>query len=799
LRGKLLVEVDHFKFNSSLAKSDEGVTREGEPSPIKLSLDKDGSEFGRRNLSSGPKSWRAVAERAKRKVESLSFSSTPRAGSNAFEKFFAPQLQSPHKKDGTEQNEKIVESDRPVYGKKPARQDRANRAIPKTWKTPGGGSADQKPSKRSTHLKRVGPNQNHIENNSMKFGKRGKPLISPKAGKKVPTSRDKSHRTTPGQRPGKRPIGKPKRMKSARRAVVPPVKDKPAANRSKSAAANKPMNNSQKSRKAERKKLPKVVGSRKRSSTSESRKSASTSSTRPKTKPKKGKTPFENAQELGVQAKQLEKNKRFGLAFETWSSAVDCLEKGLQNARTTREKRKLKEQIGKFTDNVRRCSKKRKIRREYKMKQAIQLAEQAKKEGRALPPLAAALEEAKRRDEMKNLNSSPIPMEEEKRYSSLSLEQVTTTELSDIIRIDSKKAEKNNEKEEVQAKALSTNIREEMKLKSTNKEDGSGQPINIASIQNTPVKKMYFRDIVGLEKVKFVLYESMILPMIRPEVFTGLRSAPKGVLLFGPKGSGKTSLGQALANEANIAIVHVSFRNIMTTSNPEESIKDAFISAREHERALIFLDELEVLADKESNEKQDEEDIRNVTRELYARLDNLFKGRRSHIFILSATRTPFLLSKQLTNRFEKKFLVSPCSERTRAGVISTLLKDQKHDLIQKDFISIGQKTEGFSRWDLVALARDAAMGSVRETGLNIVSIAASDIPAISMTHFESSIQCIPPTYSEELVQRYMKWNEKSGSKIDFKPGPVFSVLQSKPDKEFSTEKTAVLAAASSLK
>jgi SpoVK/Ycf46/Vps4 family AAA+-type ATPase len=103
-----------------------------------------------------------------------------------------------------------------------------------------------------------------------------------------------------------------------------------------------------------------------------------------------------------------------------------------------------------------------------------------------------------------------------------------------------------------------------------------------------------FRDIAGLEDAKQTVQEVVCWPMKRPDLFTGLRRAPNGLLLYGPPGTGKTLIGKAIAHESGATFFSISSSSLTSKwiGEGEKLVRVLFAVASYHEPAVVFIDEV---------------------------------------------------------------------------------------------------------------------------------------------------------------------------------------------------------------
>ncbi|NXS78554.1 SPAST protein, partial [Erpornis zantholeuca] len=223
-----------------------------------------------------------------------------------------------------------------------------------------------------------------------------------------------------------------------------------------------------------------------------------------------------------------------------------------------------------------------------------------------------------------------------------------------------------------------------------------------------------FDDIAGQELAKQALQEIVILPSLRPELFTGLRAPARGLLLFGPPGNGKTMLAKAVAAESNATFFNISAASLTSkyVGEGEKLVRALFAVARELQPSIIFIDEVDSLL---CERREGEHDAsRRLKTEFLIEFDGVQSSGEDRILVMGATNRPQELDDAVLRRFTKRVYVSLPNEETRLILLKNLLSKQGSPLTQKELAQLARMTDGYSGSDLTALAKDAALGPIRE-------------------------------------------------------------------------------------
>lgn len=277
-----------------------------------------------------------------------------------------------------------------------------------------------------------------------------------------------------------------------------------------------------------------------------------------------------------------------------------------------------------------------------------------------------------------------------------------------------------------------------------------------------------FEDIAGQLLAKQALQEIVILPALRPELFTGLRAPARGLLLFGPPGNGKTMLAKAVAAESNATFFNISAASLTSkyVGEGEKLVRALFAVARELQPSVIFIDEVDSLLCERREGEHDA--MRRLKTEFLVEFDGVQSGGDDRVLVMGATNRPQELDEAVLRRFAKRVYVTLPDEETRALLLQNLLSKHGNPLSKSELTFLSKKTQGYSGSDLTSLAKDAALGPIRELGPQQVrNMAASEMRNIKMKDFEDSLKRIKPSVSPTTLNMYSKWNQDYGDTTAF--------------------------------
>lgn len=217
----------------------------------------------------------------------------------------------------------------------------------------------------------------------------------------------------------------------------------------------------------------------------------------------------------------------------------------------------------------------------------------------------------------------------------------------------------------------------------------------------------------GLEGAKEGLKEAVILPIRFPQLFDETRQPWRGILLYGPPGTGKSFLAKCCSAECKSTFFSISSSDLVSKwmGESEKLIKALFSMARERKPAIIFIDEVDSLCGSRSEGENDSS--RRIKTEFLVQMQGVGNDMDG-ILVLGATNVPWELDNAIRRRFQKRIYISLPDANARSGIFRTKLGKTRNDLTEKDFITLGEQSEGYSGSDCAIVVNEALMMPVRK-------------------------------------------------------------------------------------
>lgn len=258
-----------------------------------------------------------------------------------------------------------------------------------------------------------------------------------------------------------------------------------------------------------------------------------------------------------------------------------------------------------------------------------------------------------------------------------------------------------------------------------------------------------FQDIGDLEEVKKELIDTIIFPLKNPRVASdyGLR-LPRGILLYGPPGCGKTLLMRALAHEAGMNFLYVKSSDILSKwyGESEKRIAELFSEARRSAPCILFFDEFDALG--KSRDRYASDDISpKLLSALLAEMDGL--SNSDGIIVVGSTNMPELIDPALLRpgRFDKILYVPPPDREARKEIFAVHLRDMPltEDV---DYEALADLTEGYSGADIYAVCQEAARMAARDSAMLGIK------RKISTEDLVRAISTVRPSLTPEMLSKF---------------------------------------------
>ncbi|KAM5564008.1 hypothetical protein ABKV19_018565 [Rosa sericea] len=225
-----------------------------------------------------------------------------------------------------------------------------------------------------------------------------------------------------------------------------------------------------------------------------------------------------------------------------------------------------------------------------------------------------------------------------------------------------------------------------------------------------------FDDIGALENVKDTLKELVMLPLQRPELFSkGQLTKPcKGILLFGPPGTGKTMLAKAVATEAGANFINISMSSITSKwfGEGEKYVKAVFSLASKIAPSVVFVDEVDSMLGRRENPGEHEA-MRKMKNEFMVNWDGLRTKDKERVLVLAATNRPFDLDEAVIRRLPRRLMVNLPDAPNREKILRVILAKEDLDP-DVDLEGVASMIDGYSGSDLKNLCVTAAHRPIRE-------------------------------------------------------------------------------------
>ncbi len=276
----------------------------------------------------------------------------------------------------------------------------------------------------------------------------------------------------------------------------------------------------------------------------------------------------------------------------------------------------------------------------------------------------------------------------------------------------------------------------------------------IKDIEPSALREIYvevpekgWEDVGGLEEIKERLKESIEWPLTKPELFKHFGiTPPRGILLFGAPGTGKTLLAKAIAHEAKANFITVKGPELFSkwVGESEKALREVFKKAAQAAPSIIFLDEFESIGGHRTTGAQDGGQVTNrIVDQLLTSLDGV--ESLEGVVVVAATNRPEMIDRALlrSGRFERILHIPPPDEKSRREILKIHTKGMP--MGKFDVVNFAKKMPDYTGADIEAVCREAALIAMR-----------ANKKTITKKHFEDAIGRVRPSVTPEMLEYYQK-------------------------------------------
>jgi len=259
------------------------------------------------------------------------------------------------------------------------------------------------------------------------------------------------------------------------------------------------------------------------------------------------------------------------------------------------------------------------------------------------------------------------------------------------------------------------------------------------------IPRISWSDVGGLEEIKMKLREAVEMPLKDPEAFKrmGIRP-PRGILLYGPPGSGKTLLAKAVATESEANFISIKGPEVMSkwVGESEKAVRMIFKKAKQVAPCIVFLDELDAIAHRRGLDS-DSGVSERVVNQLLTSMDGL--ESLEGVVVIGATNRPDMIDLALlrTGRFDRILQAPAPDKAARHEILKVHTKDMPLEGVDLEELAV--ELERYTGADIEGLCREAAMIALREN---------RKAKKVTMAHFQESMKIVRPSLDEETIKFY---------------------------------------------
>jgi SpoVK/Ycf46/Vps4 family AAA+-type ATPase len=282
----------------------------------------------------------------------------------------------------------------------------------------------------------------------------------------------------------------------------------------------------------------------------------------------------------------------------------------------------------------------------------------------------------------------------------------------------------------------------------------------VVSVQNVS-----WNDIAGLELEKKRIGEVVVYPLLRPDIFQGIRAPSKGLLLFGPPGTGKSMIGKCIASQSKATFFSVSSSSLTSKwiGEGEKLVRAMFAVARKKQPSVIFIDEIDSLLAQRTD--QDHEASIRLKTEFLMQFEGVTSSENDRLLVVGATNRPDALDEAARRRFDKRLMIGLPDDAARMDMVRKHMAGASCNLSEEDLKEIAALTNGYSGSDMKFVCKEAAMGPIRSaiSSNQIDTIQLDELRQVDVSDFRAALREVKASVAESEVEQHENFNRRFGA------------------------------------
>ncbi|XP_030199822.1 fidgetin [Gadus morhua] len=269
-------------------------------------------------------------------------------------------------------------------------------------------------------------------------------------------------------------------------------------------------------------------------------------------------------------------------------------------------------------------------------------------------------------------------------------------------------------------------------------------------------------DVAGLDTAKAAIKDQVLWPALRPDLFSGRSPLPRSLLLFGPRGTGRSLLARCMAQQLGAVFLRLNGAALVTKwlGEGDQILQASFLVARCRQPAVVFISEVDLLL---CGPRPDDGSPGRLQSELLLQLDGVLSSPADRVLVVCSSNKPEQIPESLRRYFTRRLLVPLPDSAARHQIIGQLLAPHGYCLSEEERALLVQRTEGFSGQDVAQLGQEAVLGCLHGLPASDAStLHPGQMRPVSYQDFDNVFCKFQPSVSQKDLDKYTEWNKAFG-------------------------------------